>query len=226
MAIHIRRREFIFTLGGAAAACPLAARAQTAGKVYRVGLIFTTSLVSEMAGPDPIHPSARAFVHELRALGYHEGQNLILERRSAEGKFERLLDIVTDLVGRGTDVIVAVGHPSIIPAVKAWTRVPIILVPIFFDPVEDGVIESFARPGKNVTGLSITPSAEIEAKRLELLKTTLPNMHHLAFLGMKTDWEDTFGKSIQAAARQLGCPSSEFLRQGAVQIRGGSGSFG
>jgi putative ABC transport system substrate-binding protein len=197
------RRTFISLLGGAAT-WPLTARAQTAGKVYRVALIFTTSPIFEMVGPDPLHPSARTFVHGLRALGYHEGQNLVLERRTAEGRLERLFDIVTDLVGRNMDVIVAVGHSSMIRAVKAETRVPIVLAPIFFDPVEAGVVETLARPGKNVTGLSITPTAETEAKRLELFKAALPNMHRLAFLGMKSDWEDPFGKSIQAAARQLG----------------------
>ena len=79
-------------------AAPLAAEAQPAGKLYRVALIFTTSPVAEMAGPEPVHPGARAFVHGLRALGYVEGQNLVLERRSAEGKFERYADIVSDLV--------------------------------------------------------------------------------------------------------------------------------
>src|SRR5512138_3824912 len=84
--------------GAAFLAAPRAAVAQQAGKVYRVGLIATTSPVSEMAGPEPIHPSIRAFVHGLRALGYVEGQNLILERRSAEGQFERFGDIVAELV--------------------------------------------------------------------------------------------------------------------------------
>ena len=69
---------------------PLAALAQQAGKVYRVGLIITTSAVSKLNGPEPVHPPTRAFVQGLRALGYVEGQNLILERRSAEGRFERL----------------------------------------------------------------------------------------------------------------------------------------
>jgi len=77
---------------------PLVTQAQQVGTVHRVGLIATTSPVSEMAGPEPIHPSIGAFVHGLRALGCVEGQNLILERRPAEGRFERLGDIVADLV--------------------------------------------------------------------------------------------------------------------------------
>jgi putative ABC transport system substrate-binding protein len=127
----------------------------------------------------------------------------VLDRRTAEGKLERLNDIVADLVRLKTDVIVAVGHPSIIPAVKAVTA-PIVLVPSFFDPIEAGLVESFARPGRNVTGLSITPSAEIEGKRLALLKEALPRVQLVGLLGMAADWDDAFGQAIQRAARQLG----------------------
>src|SRR5437764_3160373 len=130
----MRRREFIATIG-TVAVWPFAARAQQSGRVYRVALIFTTSPISEMAGPEPLHPSARAFVHRLRALGYQDGQNLTLDRRTAEGRLDTLPDIVAEIVRLKADVIVAVGHPSIISAVKAASMVPIILVPIFFDPV-------------------------------------------------------------------------------------------
>lgn len=87
-------------------AAPLASGAQQPGKVYRVALVFAGSPLSEMVGPDPVHPGARTIVHGLRALGYVEGQNLILERRSAEGKFERFPDIFQELVQLKMDVIV------------------------------------------------------------------------------------------------------------------------
>jgi putative tryptophan/tyrosine transport system substrate-binding protein len=87
-------------------AMPLAADAQQREKIYRVGLIATTSPVSELAGPEPVNPAVRAFVQSLRVLGYVEGQNLILERRSAEGRFERFGDIVAELVRLKADVIV------------------------------------------------------------------------------------------------------------------------
>jgi len=156
-----------------------------------------------MAGAEPSHPSVRAFVQALRELGYHEGRNLILERRSAEGRLERLTEIVADLVRLKSDVIVAVGHRRIIPAVKATTTIPIILVPSYFDPVQAGVVETLARPGKNVTGLTITPSPEIEGKRVELLQEALPSIQNFAFLGMQVDWEDAYGQMIQRAARDL-----------------------
>ena len=141
----MRRREFIGFLGGAAVVWPLAARAQQTGKVYRVGLIITTSPVSEMAGPDPINPPVRGFVHGLRDLGYVEGQNLVLERRSAEGKFERFGEIVAELVGRRTDVIAT---PGIVAkeAKRVTTAVPIVMTGSV-DPVRAGIVTSLARPG-------------------------------------------------------------------------------
>ena len=141
----MRRREFIGFLGGAAVVWPLAARAQQTGKVYRVGLIITTSPVSEMAGPDPINPAVRGFVHALRDLGYVEGQNLVLERRSAEGKFERFGEIVAELVGRRTDVIATLGVVAK-EAKRVTTAVPIVMVGSV-DPVRAGIVTSLARPG-------------------------------------------------------------------------------
>jgi hypothetical protein len=90
----MRRRDFIAHVFGAAAAFPFAALAQ--GNVHRVGLILTTSPLSETIGPEPSHPGIRAFVAALRELGYVEGQNLVLERRSAEGKFETFGDIAKE----------------------------------------------------------------------------------------------------------------------------------
>src|SRR6202795_957725 len=109
--IHFRRRDFIVALSGVAAAWPLAARAQQVGRAYRIGLLFSTSPVSEMAGPEPIHPSARLFVHTLRDLGYVEGKNLVLERRSAEGRFERFPEIIRELLSLNVDVIMTTTNP-------------------------------------------------------------------------------------------------------------------
>src|SRR5262249_56602296 len=121
------RRVFITIVGGSILCKPLIAEAQPAGKVYRVGLIVTTSPVSEMTGSEPIRPSSRAFVQGLRALGWVEGQNLILERRSAEGRFERFGDIVSELVRLNTDVIVAPGDLIPRAATAITTTVPIVM---------------------------------------------------------------------------------------------------
>ena len=107
----MKRREFITVLGGAAA-WPLAANAQQMGRVYRIGLVFTTSRVAEMTGPDPIHPLARTFVHSLRTLGYLQGQNLMLEPRSAEGQFERFSEIIAELVSLKVDAHRDGGKPD------------------------------------------------------------------------------------------------------------------
>jgi putative ABC transport system substrate-binding protein len=101
----MRRRDFIALLGAATVTWPLAAVAQSA-KVHRVALVTTTAPVAEMTGPEPVNRAVRAFLHALRAFGYIEGQNLILERRSAEGHFSRYDDIIAELVRLKTDVIV------------------------------------------------------------------------------------------------------------------------
>jgi len=181
---------------------PISSHAQQPGKVYRVGLIATTAPVSEMAGPDPVEPPHRAFLHTLRSLGYVEGQNLVFERRSAEGKFERFAEIVADLVRLKTDVIVTVGTPMAQAAKQVTTTVPIVMA-ASVNPVEARVVASLARPGGNITGLTTNTGPEIEGKRLELLKDALPRISRVAYLGMKTDWEGPFGESVKAAAKAL-----------------------
>jgi putative ABC transport system substrate-binding protein len=197
----MRRREFIMVLGGAAT-WPLAARPQQAGKSYRVALVFTTSPASEMVGPDPIHPIARAFVHALRDLGYVDGRNLVLERRSAEGKFERFPEIFRELVSIKADVIVINSIPATRVAKQVTQTVPI--VALVDNPVEEGFIQSLARPGGNITGLAAITSLEIFAKRVQLLKELLPGMSVVAYLQSKAEigvgWEQT----AEAAARELG----------------------
>jgi putative ABC transport system substrate-binding protein len=197
------RRAFIFGVTVALLAAPLAAEAQEAGKVYRVGLIFPSPLVSEMAGPEPVNPAARAFVRGLRALGYVEGRNLILERRSAEGTFERFAPIVAELVSLNVDVIVVSSTPLAQRAREVTTAVPIVLG-ISTDPVGSGLAQSLARPGGNVTGLTSDVGPEIQGKRLELLKGAVPRASRVAFLGTKKLWDVVYEKSIKAGAQALG----------------------
>ena len=130
---------------------PLVTQAQQVGKVHRVGLIFTTSPVSEMVGSEPVHPSARAFVQGLRALGYVEGKNLILERRSAEGRFERFGDIVAELVRLKTDVIVAPGDVAPRAAKMVTTTVPIVMATAE-DPVGAGLFRASPVPAATSRG--------------------------------------------------------------------------
>src|SRR5215468_3469155 len=116
------------------------------GKVHRIGHIATTSPVSELVGPEPVNPAVRAFVQGLRVLGYVKGQNLILERRSAEGQFERFGAILAELVRLKVDVIVTAGDPMTKVAKGVSTTVPIVMA-MSTDPVGEGLIQSIARPG-------------------------------------------------------------------------------
>jgi putative ABC transport system substrate-binding protein len=198
----VKRRQFISLLGGAAAAWPLAARAQQPGRVYRVGLVFTTSPVSEMAGPDPIHPMARSFVQGLRALGYLQGQNLVLEHRSAEGKFERFPEIIRELVSIKVDVIVTVTNPMTRAARNVTRTVPIVMA-YSVSPVEHGLVQSLSRPGGNVTGFTMNVGSEIPDKQLQLLKELLPRISRVAFLHSKEQEAEGVANG-EAAARELG----------------------
>jgi putative tryptophan/tyrosine transport system substrate-binding protein len=197
----MNRREFITLLGGAAA-WPVAAYAQLTGRVYRVALVFTTSPVSEMAGSDPVHPMARSFVQGLRALGYLQGQNLVLEHRSAEGKFERFPEIMRELVLSKVDVIVTVTNPMTQAAKDVTSTVPIV-VAYSVSPVEHGLVQSLSRPGGNVTGFTMNVGSEIPGKQLQLLKELLPRMSRVAFLHSK-EQEAEGVQSGEAAARELG----------------------
>jgi putative tryptophan/tyrosine transport system substrate-binding protein len=194
------RRTFISGITLGLLGAPLAVEAQPTGNVYRVGLIFPSPPVSEMAGPEPVNLAARAFVRGLRALGYVEGRNLILERRSAEGRFERFASIVAELVSLNMDVIVV---SSILLAQRARevaTAVPIVMVA----SVDPGLAQSLARPGGNVTGLTLDVGPEIQGKRLELLKGAVPRASRVAFLGTKEIWDFFYEKSIKAYAQVLG----------------------
>jgi ABC-type uncharacterized transport system substrate-binding protein len=197
----MRRRKFITLLGGAAA-WPLAARAQEMRRVYRVALVFTTSPVSEMAGSDPIHPLARSFVHGLHALGYVQGQNLVLEPRSAEGKFERFPEIIRELVSIKVDVIVTVANPMTQAARDVTRTIPIVMA-YSVSPVEHGVVQSLNRPGGNVTGLTMNVGLEIPGKQLQLLKELLPRISRVAFLHSKEQVAEGV-QNGETAARELG----------------------
>jgi putative tryptophan/tyrosine transport system substrate-binding protein len=199
----MRRRHFI-TGVGALIAIPAVVLAQQARKQHRVALILTTSHISEMAGPDPVHPGTRAFLRELRTLGYIEGQNIVIERRSAEGQFDRFPSIVGELVRLNVDVIVSAGANSHYRQVKdAANAIPIVML-ASQEPDKAGLVASLARPGGNVTGLTIDISPEIEAKRLELLKEAIPGIRRVAYLGTKAAWDSPPAKELRRAAPLFG----------------------
>ena len=160
---------------------PAVASAQQPRRIPRVAWIATTSPVSELAGPNPVNPVAKAFVRGLRDLGYIDGTNIIIEWRSAEGKLAHLETIVRQLIDH-VDVIVAPVNPVTKAAKSVTTTVPIVMSGNAI-PLEWGFVESLGRPGGNITGLTSDTSFEIHAKRLEMLKELVPELKRLAWLG-------------------------------------------
>src|SRR5262245_1961955 len=201
--MSVRRRAFISLLGGAAA-WPLAARAQQTSKVYRVRYFFSTAPLAVMVGSDPIDPVTKAFVHGLRDLGYIEGRNLVLERRSAEGRFERIDEIAAELVNLKLDVIVTGSGDFMAQALQRVTKSVPIIVSGSFDPVGAGLVASLSHPGGNITGFIEYIDAEFETKRLELLKEAVPKASRVAFLDMKESWEGASAQAVRDAAATLG----------------------
>jgi len=159
----ISRGAFISSLAAGLLSAPLAADAQQAGKIYRVGYM---SVVSRQSA----EPLMLIFLRALRDLGWIEGRNLLVEWRWADGKVERLSGFAAELAKLNVDLIVAPQSDSALAAKRATRTIPIVHV-VAGDPVADGLVTSLARPGGNVTGLTVTPSPEIVGKRLELLKT-------------------------------------------------------
>ena len=189
------RRAFLATLTGGLLAAPLAAEAQSAGRVYRIGIISPTSLFPE-------HPS-HAFRQALRELGYVEGQNVIIEQRFAEGQAERFPELLAEAIRLKVDVLVVGSTPGVLAAKRATATVPIVFAGVP-DPVAQGVVASLARPGRNITGISMAIGEGFAAKWVELLKEAAPSVSHLAVLWNSTNpAAATFVKEVQAAARVL-----------------------
>ena len=193
------RRAFLGTLTGGLLAAPLAARAQPAAKVPRIGYLS----INLAAAPPNQH---EAFRQGLRDLGYVEGRDIVIEYRDAGGKVERLPALAAELVALKVDVIMAGSAPHALAAKQATRTIPIVFISAG-DPVADGLVISLARPGGNVTGLSsLTP--ERIGKCLELLTQAVPGVSRAAVLwqpgavGARTE-KDTL-KGAEVAARMLG----------------------
>jgi putative ABC transport system substrate-binding protein len=193
----MERRAFMAMLTGGIVAAPLAAEAQQAGKVARIGY-----LSPNLAASPHTH---EAFRQGLRDLGYVEGRNLVIEYRDAEGKFERLPALAAELVALKVDVIVAPNTVAALAAKQATRTLPIVFA-VAADPVTSGFVTSLARPGGNVTGLSLL-APELVGKWLDLLKQAVPGVSRVAVLwepgavGERTDRDML--KAAEVAARAL-----------------------
>jgi putative tryptophan/tyrosine transport system substrate-binding protein len=192
----MRRREFLALLGGAAIGLPHAVIAQTPSRIYRVGLLSGGAPITDDS------PFGAPLVRGLARQGYTQGRNLILERRGAAGRPDQLPRLVEELVTSGVDVIGALGYPPALAA-KQGTTLPVVVIAAG-DPVATGLVESLARPGGNLTGISDL-SSELTAKRLELLKEVAPGLRRVAMLWNANDLGMTLRyQASEAAARTMG----------------------
>ena len=180
----------LFLLGSASLA-----QAQQPVRIFRIGILLPQSASSSSAWVE-------AFRRRLRELGYVEGKNITIEYRFAEGKSERLPDLAAELVGLKVDIIVTAATSGVLAAKKASATMPIVFATAA-DPVGDGYVSSFARPGGNITGLSLM-APDLGGKRLELLKEAFPKVARVAFLrggGFRANQNPT---EMEAPAKALG----------------------
>lgn len=177
-------------------AMPVLAGAQQPGKVVRIGWLWLTS-----PGPESLR-NVGAFKQGLSELGYVEGQNFVVEDRSAHGRVERLPDLAAELVRLKVDVIIATSTPPALAARQATSTIPIVMAGGVGDPVGQGLVASLARPGGNVTGLALLPGLEIAGKHLEIFKEALPRLSRVAVLFNPGDRaQPPLLKEMETAAR-------------------------
>ena len=186
----------------AAVVCAMPANAQKT-KVHRVAFISGVSPVSELKGPEPSSPAARAFVHGLRDLGYVEGRNLVLDFRTLEGRSERIPEVLAEIVRFKPDVIFSSTQVVVERHLQAAAGIPIVTL-ASWSLVQPGIAQSLARPGGTVTGFIMDVDSAVEAKRLELLREAIPGIKRIAYLGPAGAFDSPAGKSVIGAAQRLG----------------------
>jgi putative tryptophan/tyrosine transport system substrate-binding protein len=169
----MRRREFIALLGGAAAAWPLATRAQQPGKLHRIGFLGSATAAGSAKAVESLRTGLREF-------GYVESTNIVIEFRWAEGNYDRLPTLVAELIAANVDVLITHGTPGTRVAKQATTTIPIVMA-ISGDAIATGLVSSLARPEANLTGSTFF-LPQLNAKRLELLKEACPRISHPAAL--------------------------------------------
>lgn len=194
-------------------ATPLTADAQTTGKVYRIGFIQT-------AAPNEMEHLTKALDTGLRELGYVEGWNVVLVRRFAGGKQERLPALAAELARLNVDVIVTGANPVIAAVKQATATIPVVMA-VSRDPVGSGFIASLARPGGNITGLANDPTPEILGKNLELLKEAVPRVSRVALLWNPVPpGAGSYRKVVESAAQKLGVAIQPVEVRGRDELEG------
>jgi len=192
----VRRRSFITLLGGAAAAWPFAARGQQPEKLPTIGVLGANTASSQSQW-------TAAFVQRLRERGWIEGRTVAIEYRWADGRSERAAEIAAELVRLKVDIIVTAATRNVVAAKQATAVIPIVFA-VAGDPVGAGLVASLARPGGNVTGLSMQQT-DLAGKRLELLREVVPSLGSLAILAnIGSSGSVLDMREVQAAAHMLG----------------------
>ena len=206
----MRRREFIVLVGAAAISWPVAARAQSA-TVARVGFL-------RQAGPDDKHFDA--FRSGLRAAGYIEGRNIVIEQRYAAGAYDRLHELAMELVRSNVDVIVVDGTAAAKACKETTAKIPIVFT-LAVDPVADGLASSVAHPGGNLTGLTMATGYELAGKRLELLKDMVAGLSRVAVLSNPNNPPHVhYVREIERVATALGLDVRAFEVTGPNDLTG------
>jgi putative ABC transport system substrate-binding protein len=170
------------------------------GKIYRMALVEPVLPIAQQT--ESANPGYRGFFEELRRLNYFEGQNLLIERFSGEGRAEHFPELARDVVNRNPDLILAIGFRLVLDFKAATATIPI--VGFMGDPVAVGIVPSLARPGGNITGVATDASSEIESKRLEILKESVPTIMKVAPLASAKIVESPRLVTMREAARKMG----------------------
>jgi putative tryptophan/tyrosine transport system substrate-binding protein len=214
----MRRRSFLILLGGAAAAWPLAAQAQVAGKVWRIGVLG--------GSPLPVLLQAYSgFLQGMRELGYIEGKDFVSELRVADNSYERLPGLADELVRIGVDILLAGTSAEVLALQNATRTIPIVMAGIA-DPVGNGFIASLAQPGGNTTGVSAN-FVETAPKQLELLAAMLPNPSRIGLLGNPEQPSFVpFLRSVREAAGQARLQLVTLEARNAQEVENAFAAFG
>ena len=188
------RREFIAGLGGAAA-WPLVARGQQPKKVYRIGFLANDPTI-------PTTSAGQAFLAGLRESGFVEGDNIVIERRFAEGMADRYPKLIAELIELNPDVLITSAIPATMAAKRATNSIPIVMLNVA-DPLKEGIIANLAHPSGNVTGLAQSATMEIMTKRIQLLKDAMPSVSKVGVLVSPQDIQQEEVELLESAAHDL-----------------------
>jgi putative ABC transport system substrate-binding protein len=210
----MQRREFITLFGGTAATWPLAARAQQSSRMKRIAIVSPANKIGDIGVNG--FPFYRVFFEELSRLGYVEGQNLVVERYSGEGRTEHYADLAREVVNTHPDLILSETTRFALNFKAATTTIPIVATTA--DPIAGGLVSSLARPGGNITGVSVDAGLEVMGKRLALLLEATSKLSNARFLVSQLNWERALGAAVREASRRAGIslagePMSSFNEQ-------------